>query len=330
MPAESDGRLYADIFEVTPEPVMVHDPETGRILDANQAACELVGHEREALVGAAVGDISTAGFTTEDAVEAIQQAGADGQHRVSWEIVSPAGQRRSVSVTLKVVSTDGARRVVAFVRERDAEGERERDHIQWDEQLRTMVNNLPVVVFALDSDGVFTHSAGKGLAALGLEQGELTGVSVFDAYADYPEIVDAARSALGGEEVRVTQPVDDLVFETWYQPVLEDGDVVQVVGVARNITELKRREERVDALSEATNDLLYTHTEAAVAERVTDIAERIIDPTHRGDVGLRRRRGRALPHRCHGDSGGVRRRGYPERPPRDGARLRREGHLRRG
>ncbi|MFC6755550.1 ATP-binding protein [Halomicroarcula sp. GCM10025894] len=105
----------------------------------------------------------------------------------------------------------------------------------------------------------------------------MTGASIFDLYADYPEIIDAAREALAGDEVRVTQSVDDLVFETWYQPVFEGGEVVQVVGVSRNITELKRREERVDELSEATNDLLYTHTEAAVAERVTEIAERVID-----------------------------------------------------
>jgi PAS domain S-box-containing protein len=277
MPADIDDRLYADIFDATPEPVMVHDPETGRILDANRAACELVGRSRDRLVGAAVGDISTAAFTTEAAVEAIQAAVDEGEHQIAWEVVGPEGQRRSVTVTLRRVAVEETTRVVAFVRENAVEQERERDHVQWDEQLRTMVNNLPVVVFALDTDGVFTHSAGKGLEALGLGQGELTGVSIFEAYADYPEIVDAAREALGGDEVRVTQPVEDLMFETWYQPVFEDGELVQVVGVARNITELKRREERVDALSEATNDLLYTHTEAAVAERVTELAEQIID-----------------------------------------------------
>jgi len=277
MAADIDDSLYADIFDVTPEPVMVHDPETGRILDANQAACELVGGEREQLTGADVGEISTAAFTTEEAVAAIRRAADDGDHQVAWEVVGPEGQQRSVEVTLERLDVDGTVRVVAFIRKRAEGRERDRDRIQWSEQVRTMVNNLPVVVFALDSEGVFTHSAGKGLSALGLEQGDLTGASVFERYADYPEIVDTAREALAGNEVRVTQAIDDQVFETWYQPVFEEGDLVQVVGVARNITELKRREERVDALSEATNDLLYTHTEAAVAERVTKIAERVID-----------------------------------------------------
>ncbi|MBX0303052.1 PAS domain-containing sensor histidine kinase [Haloarcula salinisoli] len=277
MPADMDDSIYANIFDATPEPVMVHHPETGRILDANQAACELVGRDCEQLVGATVGEISTAGFTTEEAVAAIRRAADDGDHHVAWEVVGPEGQQRSVEVTLERLDVDGTVRVVAFVREPTEGRERDRDRIQWSEQVRTMVNNLPVVVFALDADGTFTHSAGKGLSALGLEQGELTGASIFDVYADYPEIIDAAEEALAGDEVRVTQSVEDLVFETWYQPVFEAGEVAQVVGVARNITELKRREERVDALSEATNDLLYTHTEAAVAERVTEIAERVID-----------------------------------------------------
>ncbi|MFC6755549.1 PAS domain-containing protein [Halomicroarcula sp. GCM10025894] len=171
MPADMDDSIYADIFDVTPEPLMVHDPETGRILDANQAACALVGRDREQLVGATVGEISTAAFTTDEAVAAIRRAADDGDHQVAWEVVGPEGQRRSVEVTLERLDVDGTVRVVAFIREPADGRERDRDRIQWNEQVRTMVNNLPVVVFALDADGTFTHSAGKGLSALGLEQG---------------------------------------------------------------------------------------------------------------------------------------------------------------
>ncbi|MDS0258481.1 PAS domain-containing protein [Haloarcula sp. S1CR25-12] len=277
MTADIDDRLYGAIFDASPEPVMVHDPETGRVLDANPAACALVGLDREQLLGTDIGDVSSAATATEGAMSALQRAVADGEHCTEWELVGPEGQRLSVDVRLKRISVDGTERVVAFLRDRSDQRAREREHAQWDEQIRTMVDNLPVVVFTLDPDGVFTRSAGKGLESLGQEQGEIVGQSLFDVYAGYPDIVEAAERALSGEEIRVTQPIDDLVFETWYQPVFDDGELVQVVGVARNITELKRREERVGALSEATNDLLYTHTEAAVAERVCDIAKRIID-----------------------------------------------------
>ena len=55
-------------------------------------------------------------------------------------------------------------------------------------QLRTVVDSAPVVLFALDADGVFTLSEGRGLAALGLEPGEVVGRSVRDVYGKLPAV----------------------------------------------------------------------------------------------------------------------------------------------
>src|SRR4028119_468194 len=41
---------------------------------------------------------------------------------------------------------------------------------------------MPFIVFALDAEGVFTASDGKGLAALDLEPGEVVGRSAFEVY----------------------------------------------------------------------------------------------------------------------------------------------------
>ena len=272
-----DGSLYERIFDAAPDPIMVHDPETGAVVHANAAACELLGYDDDELVGSHVGSFSPQEFTTADAMTAIEAAAADGDARVDWVVRGPDGARRWVDVRLERIAVDDQTRVVAFVTDVSERRQREHEHAQHNERLRTMVDNLPVVVFTFDPDGVFTHAAGKGLERLGIEPDELVGRSVFEQYAGLPEVVRAAERSLDGEEVRMTQSIDGSVFETWYQPVIEDETLVQVVGVARDITELKRREERVDALGAATNELLYTHTEAAVAERVTEIAERIVD-----------------------------------------------------
>ena len=275
-----DGQLtdiYEDIFEASSTPTMVHDADSGAVQRANPAACQLLGLDREELLGTPVGEFSPGEYTTAEAESMLQRAVAEDGTTVEWVVEGPDGQHRSVDVELQPLDADEGRRVVAFVR---TETYRELDNRERTraEQLRTLVENLPVVVFTLDPDGVFTYSAGKALAKLGLEQGELEGVSVFDAYADYPDIVEAARTAVAGEEVRVTQEIDDLVFETWYRPVTDDsGSLAQVVGVARDITDHVRREERVERLSDATHELLYSRTEAEVADTVTGIARQIID-----------------------------------------------------
>ena len=68
-------------------------------------------------------------------------------------------------------------------------------------QMTTIVESAPMVLFAIDADGVFTLSEGKALELLGLEPGEVVGRSVFDVYAELPQIQKAVRRALAGEHV---------------------------------------------------------------------------------------------------------------------------------
>ncbi|WP_324662051.1 PAS domain-containing sensor histidine kinase [Haloarcula sediminis] len=277
MASTGESPLYRDIFEVAPDPIVVHDADTGAVVNSNPAAAELLGFDRTELVGTHVGAFSPPGYTTEDANELIRAAVSSGPKTVEWAIRDAGGDKRWVEVTLKRAEIDDRTRVVAFFHEITDRKDREQARLERNEQLTTLIDNLPVVVFTIDPDGVFTHSAGKGLDSLGLEPGELEGVPVFEVYADYPDIIEAAETALDGDEVRVTQEVGELVFETWYRPLFDGGELSQVVGVSRDITDLKRREERVEALSDATNELLYSRSEEAVAETVTGIAQRIID-----------------------------------------------------
>ena len=412
--ASTDGekQLHGEVFAAAPDPIFVHDPETGRVTTANPAAGDLLGVEPVAIEGMHVGEFSPPDFSTADANDLIREAHETGQSHVEWRVEGPDGETRWTDVELRSATVDGADRVVAYARDvteyraaerehrternlldrlldtsptgiiihdadesiqrtneqaesilgvgrselvgqgavpeqfrlltidgdplesvdspvtqvlstgetvRDQEltiergdgsrvvvsvsatplyddgeivrvvvsladiterREREQRRKERNEQLRTLVDNLPVVVFTLDSEGIFTHSAGRGLATLGLEPGELEGVSVFDAYEEHDDIVESAQRALDGEEVRATQKIRDLTFETWYQPVYdESGDLTNVVGVARDITTLRRRRERVERLSDTTRDLIYADSVQEVANVAMRIAEDIVDRT---------------------------------------------------
>lgn len=115
-----------------------------------------------------------------------------------------------------------------------------------EERLRAVVGNVPVVLFALDRDGVFTVSEGRGLGVLGLKPGEVVGLSVFEVYRDVPEILDHARRALGGEEVSATVRLAGRAFDTSYSPVRdEEGEISGTIGVAADVTDRERAEERL-------------------------------------------------------------------------------------
>jgi len=115
-----------------------------------------------------------------------------------------------------------------------------------EQRLRTVIMTAPIVLFALDQNGIFTLSEGKALQKLGLQPGEAIGRSVFEMYADYPEILASARRALKGEEFSMLAELPELrlCFETHWAPIRSvDGAIAGTIGVALDISERKRNQQ---------------------------------------------------------------------------------------
>jgi PAS domain-containing protein len=99
--------------------------------------------------------------------------------------------------------------------------------------LQSVVCSAPVVLWAMDSTGVLRLAEGKGLTALGLNQGEVVGKSVFDVYKDNPQILQNCQRALAGESFKACIESFGRVYECWYSPVRDaDGKVVRAIGLA--------------------------------------------------------------------------------------------------
>ena len=123
----------------------------------------------------------------------------------------------------------------------------ERELIETDQVVRTILDSLPLVLYTLDEEGRFTRSQGKALETIGLEPGEIVGRSVFEVFEGSPEIIDHCERAFDGELVEEVVEVGDTVFRSWYQPLRdEDGDVVGVVGLSTDVTERERREDELE------------------------------------------------------------------------------------
>ena len=118
---------------------------------------------------------------------------------------------------------------------------------QSEHRLRAIIANIPIVLFTLDSNGIFTLSEGKGLQTLGLTPGQVVGQSVDDVYRGNTPLLQCIHRALAGESFQ--ELVSDLnghSFETWYSPLLDgDGQVQGVLGISADVTE---RVEAVNAL----------------------------------------------------------------------------------
>ena len=163
----------------------------------------------------------------------------------TWRVLESIGQAKldqPNSYSVVVNSRD--------VTDRIAQDEMLRTNKQ---RLRTVVAGAPVVLFALDPEGVFTLAEGKGLRSLGVLPSMLVGRSFFELLGDVPQAVADVRRALAGESFTATVELFGFEFEAQYSPVRErDGSISGVIGVATDITERRRAEQalrRADAAS---------------------------------------------------------------------------------
>lgn len=133
----------------------------------------------------------------------------------------PDGEERVIHNQPRVILGNAGRpvRLIGSVQDITERRRAEEALRRSEEQLRTIVTNVPVVLFALDQDGIFTLSEGQGLPALGLRPGQAVGQSVFDLYRDVPEVLRDIRRALAGEPVRGITNVAGLVFESSFTPL---------------------------------------------------------------------------------------------------------------
>lgn len=141
----------------------------------------------------------------------------------------------------------------------------------------------PHVIFAMDAGGVCTLSMGPGLAALGVEPGQLVGENLLEVYREDQHVHASLRRVLAGESFDTETVFHGRTLSVFYQPTYDtDGAVTGAVGVSTDVTEQRRVEAEVRAareqatlladLSEVLNrdvlDLssLVEHVARAVAE----------------------------------------------------------------
>jgi rsbT co-antagonist protein RsbR len=112
--------------------------------------------------------------------------------------------------------------------------------------LRAIIDNLPIVVWSVDKNGVFLYQEGKGLEAMGLRPGHFVGQNVLEILSGVPKQVEIIKEVLAGEPSHAVETTFGVVWEGWNFPVRDDnGDLSGMVGISLDVTESKRVEEEL-------------------------------------------------------------------------------------
>jgi two-component system cell cycle sensor histidine kinase/response regulator CckA len=233
---------YRALFEHARAAILLADDDA-RVVDANPAACRMLGYTRNELLGLSIWDVSTAG-PLDQAHARWRQFLASGQ--LSGEYL--LRRKDGTTVPVEFSSVANVRPGLHLVINRDvSERQRSQEQLRVSQSmLQTIVDSAPLVVFAVDNQGIFTLSIGKALAGLGFAPNELVGRSVFEVYRDIPEVTAQMRRALAGESFSAPVEAGGRFFQCWYIPQFDASDSVSgVLGVATDLTEQHQLEDQL-------------------------------------------------------------------------------------
>jgi PAS domain S-box-containing protein len=234
----------------------------GQVLLASDVLARMLGCGMPSLIAAELSDL----FPLEHKLELaklLRSAREHGAHSCECDVLRGDGSRFHAKLDASVVRDEwgGVRAIVLHVHELTRELEAAKRHVELD-TLRAVVNNLPVVLFALDRKGRFVLSEGGGLSALGLKPGEVVGSSALERYHDIPWIVDGIRRALAGEAATDVGPIGDLVFQATYTPTRDrEGTTTGVLGLGLDVTRRARSEQEKQVLIEQLHEALQLRDE---------------------------------------------------------------------
>ncbi|EYF03101.1 PAS domain-containing protein [Chondromyces apiculatus] len=114
------------------------------------------------------------------------------------------------------------------------------------QSLLRVINELPMVVWAMSKDGTCTLSAGNNLHLLNRAPGELVGKNLFEVYKAYPDAIARFHRALAGESFTLEHPVGESVWRSSYHPALDGkGAVTGLFSITEDITLRAQDEKRM-------------------------------------------------------------------------------------
>jgi PAS domain S-box-containing protein len=176
----SKERKFRAIFEGALDALLLADDD--RVyLDANPAACELLGVPRDQIVGRRVDDFGAP--QAEAAAAGWARFLAEGREEGEFLLVRPNGEERITEFRSTANVEPGVH--LSILRDTTVRRRAEQALHEADERVRTMIEELPLVVFSVPLEG------GVGPAYISPQSEELLGLPA-DAWGANPELFWAA------------------------------------------------------------------------------------------------------------------------------------------
>jgi len=265
------------------EAVFLVDRSSGRIEDVNAQAARLTGRTRKALVGISLYDLHPPAAAAVQR-EGIARAGSAFRRYGPVDFLRREGKPVGAEINARAFAAGGRNLVLCIARDVSEEKRTEVKLAASEELLRIIVEGtLDVFFYVHDTAGAFTYVSPSVEKITGFPPGHwksrskeaLTGGPANEAVRDRTSraLTEAAAQPAYLCTIRHADG-RPLLLEINEKPILKEGSVIGIQGVARDITETKRLEE---AILESRDTLTRILDQTPLAVTVLDARGNLTD-----------------------------------------------------
>jgi PAS domain S-box-containing protein len=284
------GSGYRALFEHVSDGILVLDPETGTVLDANGRFTSMIGIDHETLVGGHLGDLLSDGQQSEPPRQKLVAAArSDDGTTVECRLRRGGGEPIWAELSPSLATLDDERCVLTTVRD-VTERKRRRDELGRFEEL---VEHVPTGIFRAkyDPEGTFLEANPTMVDLFDADSKvDLLSTPVADVYADAAERREFCDALTDRDVVTEKVRLRTLTGDTFWGLVTvcrfdgADGETY-VDGAIKDVTEtreyqevLEEQNERLELLNrivrhDIRNDMQLVQGMADLLDDLSDEAE---------------------------------------------------------
>lgn len=181
---QESEKNYREIFNAGSDAIIIHDADTGSIIDVNQTMLDMFGYTYQEALKLKINHINSddSRFNPEAALERIRKASHEGPQLFEWLSKRKQGTCFWTEVVLRRTDIGGKKRVLALLR--DISQRKERDN-----ELRLMKHSIEHSshpVFWILKNGRFLYANKASCHSLNYTSQELYKMTVSDIDPDFP------------------------------------------------------------------------------------------------------------------------------------------------
>ncbi len=266
MALQKSRQHFQLLFERHHAVMLLIDPDSGEIVDANPAAASFYGYSRAELKALNISAINQ--LDPEQIADKRQNAKTETRNYFIFPHRLVNGEIRTVEVYSTPIDIQDRKLLFSIIHDITERKQAEEALRESEKKFRTLVTNTEEIVYMINKDGTFLLSEGKGLSKLGLKPGQVVGKSIFELYKDYPQMLAEIRKAFNGETATTEINVGGIYFRNWYTPHKDrEGEIIGLLGLSINVTDQKQAEEELKAYQQRLKSLASQLTITEEKER---------------------------------------------------------------